>query len=313
MSPSREVCCSQWATARSASCHWPVSRPCTRRVVRTGAGVARLPLEVAEPGVHGLPDHVVDLGDQGGPVLVAFVVAGLAGQAGVLAEGGVEDRDGFGQRDRQVEEQRALPGLLDGFGPQLAAAFGGGVRLGGQQRSVQVGGFPAAARWSAERPCRRGPCVRRTAGRRACVRPSGRARGRGPGRRVPTSGRAARRRSRWPGCNTRPRPSRGRGRPASRCSPGRIPCSASRQPPLGRAPPRPGWQNCPCSSDDAWVWRLKSDSDHDSRVTKRPIKIRNEKRTKWDISDRAVSVQVSFAKESEPLTARLSHRLVFAI
>ena len=30
MSPSREVCCSQCATARSASCHWPVSRPCTR-------------------------------------------------------------------------------------------------------------------------------------------------------------------------------------------------------------------------------------------------------------------------------------------
>ena len=30
MSPSREVCCSQCATARSASCHWPVSRPWTR-------------------------------------------------------------------------------------------------------------------------------------------------------------------------------------------------------------------------------------------------------------------------------------------
>ena len=30
MSPSREVCCSQCATARSAWCHWPVSRPCTR-------------------------------------------------------------------------------------------------------------------------------------------------------------------------------------------------------------------------------------------------------------------------------------------
>ena len=30
MSPSREVCCSQCVAARSASCHWPVSRPCTR-------------------------------------------------------------------------------------------------------------------------------------------------------------------------------------------------------------------------------------------------------------------------------------------
>ena len=62
----------------------------------------------------------------------------------------MEDRDRFGQRDRQVEEQRALPGLLNGFGPQLALAVGGGVRLGGQQRGVQVGGFPAAARWSAQ-------------------------------------------------------------------------------------------------------------------------------------------------------------------
>ena len=62
-------------------------------VVGAGAGVAGLTLEVAEPGVDGLVDHVVDFSDQGGPVLVAFVVSGLAGQAGVLAEGGVEDRD----------------------------------------------------------------------------------------------------------------------------------------------------------------------------------------------------------------------------
>jgi hypothetical protein len=54
-------------------------------VVGAGAGVAGLALEVAEPGVHGLPDHLVDLADQGGPVRVAVVVAGLAGQAGVLA------------------------------------------------------------------------------------------------------------------------------------------------------------------------------------------------------------------------------------
>ena len=67
-------------------------------VVRPGAGVAGLPLEVPEPGVHGLPDHVVDLVDQGRPVLIAVLVSCLAGQAGVLAEGGVEDRDGLGQR-----------------------------------------------------------------------------------------------------------------------------------------------------------------------------------------------------------------------
>ena len=101
------------------------------RVVRPGPRIARLALEVAEPGVDGLPDHVVDLGDQGGPVLVSFFVSCLAGQAGVLAQGGVEDRDRLGQRDRQVEEQGALAGLLDGLGAELALTFGGGVRLGG--------------------------------------------------------------------------------------------------------------------------------------------------------------------------------------
>ena len=62
----------------------------------------------------------------------------------------MEDRDRLGQRQGQVEEQRALPGLLDGLGPQFALAFGGGVRLGGQQLRVHVGGFPAVARGPAE-------------------------------------------------------------------------------------------------------------------------------------------------------------------
>ena len=64
--------------------------------------------------------------------------------------GGVEDRDRFGRRDRQVEEQRALPRFLDGLGAELVLAFGGGMRLGRQQRGVQVGGFAAVARRAAE-------------------------------------------------------------------------------------------------------------------------------------------------------------------
>ena len=119
--------------------------------VGAGAGVAGFALEVGEPGVDGLPDHVVDLGDQGGPVLVAFVVAGLAGQAGVLAEGGVEDRDGLGEREGQVEEEGALAGLLGGFDPQFALAVGGGVRFGGQQPGVHVRDLPAAVRRPAQR------------------------------------------------------------------------------------------------------------------------------------------------------------------
>ena len=101
--------------------------------------------------MDGLPDHVVDLGDQGGPVLVAFAVAGLAGQAGVLAEGGVEDRDGLGQRHGQVEEEGALAGLLGGFDPEFALAVGGGVRFGGQQPGVHVRDLPAAVRRPAQR------------------------------------------------------------------------------------------------------------------------------------------------------------------
>ena len=41
-----------------------------------------------------------------------------------------------------------MPG---GFDPQLVLAFGGGVRLGGQQRGVQVGGFAAAVGGPAQR------------------------------------------------------------------------------------------------------------------------------------------------------------------
>jgi hypothetical protein len=64
----------------------------------------------------------------------------------------VEDRDALGQRQRQgqVEEQRALPGFLDGLGEQLALALGCGVRLSGEQCLVEVGGFASAVRGPAE-------------------------------------------------------------------------------------------------------------------------------------------------------------------
>jgi hypothetical protein len=100
--------------------------------------------------VHGLPDHVIDLGDQGRPVLVSLLISCFAGQAGVLAEGGVEDRDRLGQRQGQVEEQRARARLAGRLGPQLTLALGGGVRLGGQQLRVQVSSLPAAVRGPAQ-------------------------------------------------------------------------------------------------------------------------------------------------------------------
>ena len=43
------------------------------------------------------------------------------------------------------KKQRALAGLLVGLDAQLVPALSGGVRLGGQQRRVQVGGSPAPA------------------------------------------------------------------------------------------------------------------------------------------------------------------------
>jgi hypothetical protein len=118
--------------------------------VGAGACIAGFALEVFEASVDGLPDHLVDLSDEGGPVPVAFLVPSLAGQAGVLAEGGVEDRDRLGQRQGQVEEEGALARLLDGLGPQLAFALGGRMRLGREQQLVHVGGFPAVIRAPAE-------------------------------------------------------------------------------------------------------------------------------------------------------------------
>jgi hypothetical protein len=55
-------------------------------VVRPGASVARLALEVIEACVHGAEDHCVDLGYQPGPVLLPRSVARLVGQAGILAK-----------------------------------------------------------------------------------------------------------------------------------------------------------------------------------------------------------------------------------
>ena len=78
-----------------------------------------------------LPGNGRKAADQGRPVLIAVVVSGLAGQAGVLAQGGVEQGDALGQGQGQVEEQGTLAGLPSGFDPQLALAARGGMRFGG--------------------------------------------------------------------------------------------------------------------------------------------------------------------------------------
>ena len=145
MSPSRDVCCSQCATARSRLV--PLARlPAVDPLaVRAGAGVARLTLEVDEACVHRLHDHFVGLGYQARPVALAVSVTGFAGEARIFAQGGVEDRDGLREGQGQVEEQRALPRLARCLGAKLALAFRCGLRLGGQQACVDAGRFLAAA------------------------------------------------------------------------------------------------------------------------------------------------------------------------
>ena len=111
---------------------------------------------IAATVIGDVRDMAVDLVDQGGPVAITVVVTGLAGHAGVLAQGSVEDRDRLGHRGGQIEEQRALPGLLDRFDAELAAAFGGGVRLGRQQLGVPVRGLAAIVGGTAQRSAVKG-------------------------------------------------------------------------------------------------------------------------------------------------------------
>ena len=133
-------------------------------VVGAGAGVAGLALEVAEPGVHGLPDHVVDLGDQGGPVLRR-----LRGRL----PGGPGGRSRRGRRGRSRSTWTAT-----GSGRRTAGSAGpsGRPRCAARAcaRRWRAARRPAAARrgrrlsgrWPGACPagCRRGPCARRTAG-----------------------------------------------------------------------------------------------------------------------------------------------------
>jgi hypothetical protein len=135
------------------------------------------------------------------------------------------------------EEQRALPGLAGGSKPQVPAAFGGGVRLGGQQRLVYVSGFTAAGRCPAKLGAVGGLAFAEQQVVRLAIESSGLVRSRGPLRLVPTTGRAALPRSRWPGGSSWPRPWTGCGPPGSRCTPGHSPCLGSPPPPPANRPP----------------------------------------------------------------------------
>ena len=169
MSPSREVCCSQCATARSASRHWPVSRPPARGVVGAGAGVARLPLEVAEARVHRLHDHLVDLGDQARPVPLAVRRPRPRGP-GARSRPGRRGRSrststatGSGRRTAGSAAPRGSPGpAAPACAPPWPAARRPAARHRCRRPSCRR---PAAA----PAACHRGPSARRTAGRRVTL------------------------------------------------------------------------------------------------------------------------------------------------
>src|SRR4029077_11556970 len=85
-----------------------------------------------------------------GPVRSGLLVAAEAGAALVLAQGGMQDRDGLGERDRDVVVGGGLAGGLGGFAFELDEPFGGGVRLSRLEPGEMVGEGRVAAAGPAE-------------------------------------------------------------------------------------------------------------------------------------------------------------------
>ena len=209
-------------------------------VVRAGAGVARLPLEVAEARVHRLHDHLVDLGDQARPVPLAVAGPRPRGPGGRSPPGrrgrsrSTSTATASGRRTAGSAAPRGSPGPA---APASAPPWPAARRPAARRRSRRPSCRRPAAGPAA---CHRGPCARRTAGRTAHARLAGRGEAERLARQGPTSGPEARRPSRSPRCSKRPGSSPGTGRSASRCSPGRSPCSACRRQPAATSATRSG-------------------------------------------------------------------------
>jgi hypothetical protein len=99
-----------------------------------------------------------------------------------------------------------LPGLAGGLETQVTAPLGGGVRLGSQQSFVQAGGVTAAGRRPAQRGAVRGLALAEQQIIGLAFDGLAGLEAEGLERLVPTSGRVALPRSRWPGGNSWPRP-----------------------------------------------------------------------------------------------------------
>ena len=99
--------------------------------VVAGAGDPGPGLQVLQRGPVGPVQDLLECLLPPGPVGGSLLVSGQAGAALVLPHGGVQDRDGLGERDGDVVVGGGLPGRLGGFAFELDEPFGGGVRLGG--------------------------------------------------------------------------------------------------------------------------------------------------------------------------------------
>src|ERR1700730_21097 len=99
-----------------------------------------------------------------------MLVSREAGAALVLADGGVQHRDGFGEGDGDVVVGGGLAGGPGGFAFEFDEPFGGGVRLGRLEPGAMGGGGGGAGPGAGEPSVRargrrrgntRGWCVRR--------------------------------------------------------------------------------------------------------------------------------------------------------
>jgi hypothetical protein len=145
-SPSRLVPCSQEVTIGGLE-------PARFAAVDPGAVVAGASdpgpgLQVLQRGSVRLVQDLLECLLPPGPVRGGLAVAGLAGAAFVLPQGGVQDRDGLGEGDGDVVVGGGLAGGLGGLAFEFDQPFGGGVRLGGFQAGQVVGErrVPAAGR-----------------------------------------------------------------------------------------------------------------------------------------------------------------------
>ena len=118
--------------------------------VVAGAGDPGPGLQVLQRGPVGPVQHLLERLLPPGPVRGRLLVSGQAGAALVLPQGGVQDRDGLGERDGDVVVGGGLPGGPGGFAFELDEPFGGGVRLGRREPGQVVGERRVAAAGPAE-------------------------------------------------------------------------------------------------------------------------------------------------------------------